>query len=105
VHISVDDFGTGYSSFNYIKKLPIDTLKIDRSFVKDIDVNEESQAIVSAIITLANNLNINVIAEGIERDTQDHFLKDTACNEGQGFYYCKPVSPTKIESIIGTSTL
>ncbi|HLS20556.1 MAG TPA: EAL domain-containing protein [Bacillota bacterium] len=97
VHISVDDFGTGYSSFNYIKKLPIDTLKIDKSFISDIDVNEESQAIVSAILTLANKLNINVIAEGIERDTQAHFLKNNGCNQGQGFYYSRPVSATKVE--------
>lgn len=97
VHISVDDFGTGYSSFNYIKKLPIDTLKIDQSFIRDIDVNKESQAIVTAIITLANQLKINVIAEGIERHAQARFLKSNGCDQGQGFYYSKPVSVAEIE--------
>ncbi|HLS07009.1 MAG TPA: EAL domain-containing protein [Bacillota bacterium] len=99
VHISVDDFGTGYSTFNYIKKLPIDTLKIDRSFISDIDVNEESQAIASAIITLAKTLNINVIAEGIERNSQADFLKNNGCKQGQGFYFGKPISAQNVEKL------
>lgn len=99
VHISVDDFGTGYSTFNYIKKLPIDTLKIDRSFISDIDVNEESQAIASAIITLAKTLNINVLAEGIERNAQAKLLKNNGCKQRQGFYFGKPISAQKVESL------
>lgn len=97
VHISVDDFGTGYSTFNYIKKLPVDTLKIDASFIQDIDRNEESQAIVKAIATLALTLNINIIAEGIEHKAQVNTLKVYGCKQGQGFYYSRPVSPDLIE--------
>lgn len=92
VHTSIDDFGTGYSSFNYIKHLPINTLKIDASFVKDVHRNKESQAIVKAILAIARTLQLNVIAEGVETEEQLAVLSEDGCIEGQGFLFAKPLS-------------
>lgn len=100
IHISIDDFGTGYSSFSYIKNLPVDTLKIDASFIRDIDDNEESQAIVTAILTLAKKLQINVIAEGIESEEQIEFLNKDGCRQGQGFFFSKPLSNEDFEDYL-----
>lgn len=86
IHISIDDFGTGYSSFSYIKHLPVDTLKIDASFIRDIHQNKESQAIVQAVLTLSQTLGINVIAEGVENQGQLNVLREDGCLQGQGFY-------------------
>lgn len=98
VHISIDDFGTGYSSFSYIKHLPVDTLKIDASFIRDIDQNKESQAIVKAILDIAQTLNLNVIAEGIESQEQLIVLSEDGCSQGQGFLFSKPLSPHEFEN-------
>src|SRR5690606_23275038 len=92
ITIAIDDFGTGYSTFSYIKKLPADTLKIDMSFVRDILENENSQAIVKAIVTLADTAGLNVIAEGIESEEQSRMLFGLGCREGQGFFYGRPTS-------------
>lgn len=92
VHTSIDDFGTGYSSFSYIKHLPVNTLKIDASFIRDIHHNKESQAIVKAILTIAQTLDINVIAEGVESQEQLAILQEDGCNQGQGFLFSKPLS-------------
>jgi diguanylate cyclase (GGDEF)-like protein/PAS domain S-box-containing protein len=89
--LSIDDFGTGYSSLSYLKKFPIDRLKIDRSFVVDIDTNEEDRAIVRAIIDLAHTLNISVIAEGVEEETQNTMLTRMGCDIIQGYYHSKPI--------------
>lgn len=97
VKITVDDFGTGYSSLSYIKNLPIDKLKIDRSFVKDLPLNKDSIAIVRTIITLAKNLNLEVVAEGVETETQVKFLLNEGCEEMQGYYYSKPISAKELE--------
>lgn len=91
IKISVDDFGTGYSSLSYIKHLPIDILKVDGSFIRDIHSNDESKAIVNAIITLANAIGLNVIAEGIELEEHVEELKTGGCLLGQGFYFSKPM--------------
>lgn len=95
VQISIDDFGTGYSSLSYLKHLPVDRLKIDQSFVRDIVHNREETdtAIVSTIISLANNLNLNVIAEGVETDTQKEFLKSRHCQQIQGYLFSPPLFP------------
>nr|WP_309101395.1 EAL domain-containing protein [Fredinandcohnia onubensis] len=91
IHISVDDFGTGYSSLSYIKELPINTLKIDQSFVKDIHTNKESKEIAKAIINLANSIGLNVIAEGVELKEQVDELSKDGYILGQGFYYSRPL--------------
>lgn len=92
VHVSIDDFGTGYSSFSYIKHLPVDSLKIDASFIRDLHLNKESQAIVKAILTVAKTLNLTVVAEGVERMEQFAVLSEDGCNQGQGFLFSKPLS-------------
>ena len=75
IHVAIDDFGTGYSTFSYIKELPADTVKIDMSFIRDIDVNENNRAIVKAIVALADTAGLNVIAEGIETVEQSEILR------------------------------
>ncbi|WP_288388676.1 EAL domain-containing protein [uncultured Alteromonas sp.] len=92
ITISIDDFGTGFSSLVYLKKLPIDELKIDRSFVSDLEANTDDQAIIQAILGLAKNLNISIIAEGVETQDQQAFLVDNACTYAQGYYFDKPMS-------------
>jgi diguanylate cyclase (GGDEF)-like protein/PAS domain S-box-containing protein len=92
VQLSIDDFGTGYSSLNYLKHFPIDTIKIDSSFIADVNSNNDDAAITEAIISMAHSLNLNVIAEGIENHEQLHFLGQRNCDEVQGFYLALPMS-------------
>jgi len=91
VRLSVDDFGTGYSSLAYLKKLPIQKLKIDRSFIKDLPTDNEDVAISKTIIGLGENLNLDVIAEGVETKDQVAFLLENGCHQIQGYYYSKPI--------------
>lgn len=98
VGIAVDDFGTGYSSFAYIKRLPLDTLKIDQSFIQELEGNEDSRIIVRALIQLAHNLKLRVVAEGVETKFQYEFLKQYGCDEIQGYLYCKPLLPAALET-------
>ncbi len=88
--ISLDDFGSGYSSLSYLKQLPINCLKIDRSFVMDLETNKDSRVIIEAIINLAKSLDLSVIAEGIESDTQANILTELKCYQGQGYLFSKP---------------
>lgn len=103
MHVAIDDFGTGYSTFSYIKELPADTVKIDMSFVKDIDVNENSRAIVKAIVTLADTAGLNVVAEGIETGEQAEILCNLGCREGQGYFFSKPLPPEECELMFSKS--
>ncbi len=100
VRISVDDFGTGYSSLNYLKKLPIDILKIDRSFVEECDVIEEDGQICATIINLAKNLELTTVAEGVETRSQFEFLEEHGCDLYQGFYFHRPYPPETIETML-----
>lgn len=92
IRISIDDFGTGYSSLNYLRKLPIDTLKIDKSFIDDVTVNVQNQEIVRAIISMAQSLHIETLAEGVETLEQRDFLINEGCMYIQGYYFSKPVT-------------
>jgi diguanylate cyclase (GGDEF)-like protein len=96
VQLSLDDFGTGYSSFSYIKRLPLDELKIDRSFVMDMASSPESAAIVAAILALADGLGLKIVAEGVETEVQLAHLAARACHYYQGYYYSPPVPPEEI---------
>lgn len=100
IHISIDDFGTGYSSLNYLKRFPIDTLKVDQSFVKDINTDPDNEAIVSAIITLAHALKLNVIAEGVETQEQLESLRVLKCDEVQGFLFSRALSVAEFTALL-----
>ena len=95
VQVSVDDFGTGYSSLSYLQKLPVDALKIDQSFVRQISSTAEDTTIVSAIISMGRSLRLKVIAEGVEVDHEVAFLKAQNCDEAQGFFFGRPMSAEK----------
>lgn len=97
--ISMDDFGTGYSSLSCLKSIPIDNLKLDIEFIKDIEFDKRSRDIVSSIISLAKSLNLTVIAEGLETKAQVDFLKKLGCDIAQGFYFCKPISKSNFENL------
>lgn len=100
VQIAVDDFGTGYSSLNYLRRFPISTLKIDRSFVQDVIEDSDDAAITTAIIVMAQSLNLNVVAEGVESAAQLNFLKQRQCYEIQGHYYSGPVSADELGEML-----
>jgi diguanylate cyclase (GGDEF)-like protein/PAS domain S-box-containing protein len=100
VQLSIDDFGTGYSSLSALKNFPVARLKIDKSFIDDLSVNESDRAVASAIILLGQKLNLRVIAEGVETDEQLTFLRDNNCDEMQGYYFSRPVSAPEFEDIV-----
>ena len=100
IHLSLDDFGNGYSSLGYLKGFPIRSLKIDRSFIRDIDLNRNSEAITSAIISLGHNLNLDVVAEGVETDRQLDFLVAQSCDEIQGFLFGRPLPASEACQIL-----
>ena len=100
IRLSVDDFGTGYSSLSYLKQFPIDSLKIDQSFVQDLHNNSDDAAICSAIIAMAKELGLSVVAEGVELEEQAEFLRRQGCDQIQGFIYSKPLPADEVEAIL-----
>jgi len=100
IQISIDDFGTGYSSLSYLKQFDIDYLKIDQSFVRNLDHDQNDLALCEAIIVMAHKLGIKVVAEGVETDTQDQILKDFACDYAQGYLYSRPVPVRNFETLL-----
>ena len=100
MQISIDDFGTGYSSLNHLKRFPINTVKIDRSFIRDIITDSDDAAIVSAIISMAHSMGLRVIAEGVETEEQLNILRDLQCNEIQGFLFSPPVPSDEATALL-----
>jgi EAL domain-containing protein (putative c-di-GMP-specific phosphodiesterase class I) len=98
--LSIDDFGTGYSSLSSLKSFPISTLKIDKSFIRDLADNTDDQAITMAVISLGHKLNLRVIAEGVETEQQRAFLRSHECDEMQGYLFSPPVPATRIASLL-----
>jgi EAL domain-containing protein (putative c-di-GMP-specific phosphodiesterase class I) len=98
--IALDDFGTGYSSLKYLKDFPIDVLKIDKSFVQGIGLNSGNEAIILATLRMAESLNIECVAEGIETLEQVEFFQRNGCRYLQGFYFSKPVAADKLSGLI-----
>ena len=97
LHIALDDFGTGYSSLSYLARLPINSLKIDRSFVMQMSKGPEQMAIVAAVVSLARALNLKVVAEGVETEEQANLLRLLRCDEAQGYLFGRPVPPEELE--------
>jgi len=96
IHISIDDFGTGYSSLSHLKRFSVNTLKIDKSFVRDVEISSTDAAIATAIIAMGNSLKLNVIAEGVETQAQYDFLKENNCDQVQGYLFCRPLPPDEL---------
>lgn len=102
VKVAIDDFGTGYSSLSYLKQLPIDKIKIDQSFVKDVHKDASDVAIITAIVVMSKSLGLKTIAEGIETKVQQDILVDIGCIEGQGYYYSKPLSQENVNEFLSS---
>ncbi len=104
VCISIDDFGTGYSSLSYLKRLPIDTLKIDKSFIQDIPHDNDDASIVTATIAMAQNMNLKVVAEGVVSEQQLRFLANHQCEEMQGYLFSRPLPADELEALLKSNT-
>ena len=100
VRLAIDDFGVGYSSLSHLKRFPIDTLKVDRSFIRDIPQDSDDKAITEAIIAMGKSLNLTVVAEGVETLEQETFLRDHACDETQGFYFSRPIANDQFAALL-----
>jgi EAL domain-containing protein (putative c-di-GMP-specific phosphodiesterase class I) len=100
VRLAIDDFGVGYSSLTYLKRFPIDTLKVDRSFIRDIPQDSEDRAITEAIIAMGKSLQLTVVAEGVETLEQQTFLHDHDCDEMQGFYFSRPIPADQFAELL-----
>jgi EAL domain-containing protein (putative c-di-GMP-specific phosphodiesterase class I) len=100
VRLAIDDFGTGYSSLSHLKRFPIDTLKVDRSFIRELPRDAEDRAIAEAIIAMGKTLSLTVVAEGVETSEQQAFLSERSCDEMQGFYFSKPIAPEDFADLL-----
>jgi EAL domain-containing protein (putative c-di-GMP-specific phosphodiesterase class I) len=100
VQLTVDDFGTGYSNFGYLRKFPLDSLKVDRSFIGEISAASGNAAILNALINIGKSLGYRVVAEGVENQSQSDFLQQSGCTEGQGYFFSHPVIPEKFAELL-----
>jgi len=100
VQVAVDDFGTGYSSLSYLQKFPLDALKIDQSFIHNLNIHRDQRTIVGAIIGMAKKLNLRVIAEGVETPQMLAFLMREECDEAQGYYFSRPVPAEQFAQLL-----
>jgi diguanylate cyclase (GGDEF)-like protein/PAS domain S-box-containing protein len=105
VRLAIDDFGTGYSALGQLKRFPIDILKVDRSFIRDLDDNAEDRAITEAIIAMGKTLSLTVVAEGVETKEQEDFLRRLACDELQGYYFSEPTAPDAFTELVARHLL
>ena len=105
VRLAIDDFGTGYSSLAYLKRFPLDTLKIDRTFLKDAPDDAGDAALISAIIAMAHSLNLTVVAEGVEYEKQLDFLRDRGCDLIQGYLVSRPSAPEDLDELLHRQAL
>ena len=103
VGISIDDFGVGYSSLSYLKRLPADALKVDKSFISDLGEDAEDAAIVQTIVELAHTLGMKVVAEGVETEGQASLLREMGCDFGQGFYFSEPLPPEEASAFLNAT--
>ncbi len=100
VSIAIDDFGVGYSSFAYLRELPVDRFKLDRSFISAIPQSEADSRLASALIAMAHRLEVGIVAEGVETAEQAMFLKDHGCDECQGYYLGRPMPEARFEAVL-----
>ena len=100
IHVAMDDFGTGYSSLSNLKRFPIDCLKIDKSFVDDIENDPHDCEIVNAIIAMAHGLRLKVVAEGVETAAQQQFLQQRGCDEMQGYFFSRPIPANQFAQLM-----
>jgi EAL domain-containing protein (putative c-di-GMP-specific phosphodiesterase class I) len=98
IRFALDDFGTGYSSLSYLKQFPVDTVKIDQSFIRDVSTDPSDATVVEAIIAMANRLNVEVVAEGVETPQQAEFIRGHGCDMAQGYYFSKPLTPEQFSA-------
>jgi EAL domain-containing protein (putative c-di-GMP-specific phosphodiesterase class I) len=103
ISIAIDDFGTGYSSLSYLKRLPVDTLKIDRSFVDGLGLDPQDSAIVRSVVSLAKTLQLSVTGEGVETAAQESELRALGCDRGQGYLFARPQSAEAVEPLLANS--
>ena len=101
VYTSLDDFGTGYSSLSYLKQFSLKVLKIDRSFIRDIRINQKNEALITAIIAMARSFDLEVVAEGVEKDEQLTFLRSQSCDNVQGFLLSRPMPADELTKMLG----
>ena len=105
VKLAIDDFGTGFSSLSYLKRFPLDTLKIDQSFIKDIHKNQDDLAIVRAIIALARVMKLRIVAEGVETEEHASILRREGCNILQGYLYSRPLPLGELQTFLTSPVL
>lgn len=102
ISIAIDDFGTGYSSLSHLKRLPVDTLKVDKSFIRGICESKSDETLTATIINMGHNLGLSMVAEGVENEDQLQFLKRSNCQEVQGYYFSRPLSAKSLQTLVAT---